>query len=71
MIQLYIKRQYRSISNSNCNFKKEDNKKQGVLQFYSTRKKKSRISDEYKAKLVIDAKMNSLTMTEICRKYFI
>ena len=54
-----------------ANFKKEDNKEQGVLQFYSTRKKKSRISDEYKAKLVIDAKMNSLTMTEICRKYFI
>ena len=50
--------------------------KQGVvdhetLEFYEKRKKNSRIPDKHKIRLVLDAKKNFLSISQIWAKYFI
>ena len=42
-----------------------------IWQFFINRKKNSRIPDEFKVRLVLDMKKNSLTLSEIWRKYFL
>ena len=49
----------------------ENDNDEWTIQFYIKRKKNSKIPDEFKVKLALDAKRNSFTISEIWRKYFI
>ena len=60
-----------SVKNLSSIAMKEEDKEYMTSQFYIKRKKNSRIPDEFKVKLVLDAKKNSLKIAEICKKYFL
>ena len=49
----------------------EEKKAEKTYQFYLKRKKNSKIPDEFKIRLVLDSKKNSLNISDIWRKYFI
>ena len=59
------------IHNASSIDKKEEDKEDTTYKLYTERKEKSKISDEFKIRFVLDAKWNLLTIAEKSKKYFI
>ena len=66
-----MKRDPNEIHNVSSIDKKEEDKEDTTSKLYTERKEKSKISDEFKIRLVLDAKWNLLTLAEKSKKYFI